>query len=140
MSKEATGRKFALGALLGALAGLVTGLLTAPKSGRETREDIKEGVAKARVEAEKKLKVLYKDLQAKSVDLKKLAGEATGKAEKELAELAGKAEVALGNVREALSGLHDGDADDTEVATTIKDAESVQGKIVKLLKPSDEKK
>lgn len=139
MSKEDTGKKFAIGALIGAIAGLVTGLLTAPKSGKETREDIKEGVSKARVEAEKRLKVLYKELQDKSVDFKKLASQATGKAEKELADLAGKAETAMGRVREALSGLHDGDADDNEVQVIIKDAEKVRDSMQKLLKPKEEK-
>ena len=33
--------KFAVGAILGAAAGLVAGILTAPKSGKETRQDLK---------------------------------------------------------------------------------------------------
>ncbi len=34
--------KLALGAIIGAAAGMVAGVLTAPKSGRETRDDIKQ--------------------------------------------------------------------------------------------------
>ncbi len=141
MAKENTGKKFAIGAIIGAIAGLVTGLLTAPKSGKETREDIKEGVAKARVEAEKRLKVLLKELQDKSVDFKKLAAQTTGKASKELAELVGKAETVMARVRETLSGLHDGDADDSEVQKAIKEAEELRDKMQKLLNPpkKDEK-
>lgn len=33
--------KFALGAVFGAIAGAIAGVLMAPKSGKETREDIK---------------------------------------------------------------------------------------------------
>lgn len=39
--KGSTAGKFALGAVLGAAVGAAVGLLTAPKSGKETREDIK---------------------------------------------------------------------------------------------------
>jgi gas vesicle protein len=34
-------KKLPIAALIGAAAGLVAGVLTAPKSGKETREDIK---------------------------------------------------------------------------------------------------
>jgi len=40
MSKD-TGKKVALGALIAASVGYVAGVLTAPKSGKETRQDIK---------------------------------------------------------------------------------------------------
>lgn len=39
MSKKG---KFGLGLLLGAAVGAVAGILTAPKSGKETREDLKQ--------------------------------------------------------------------------------------------------
>lgn len=37
-------KHFGTGVLLGAAAGAIAGLLFAPKSGKETREDIKEGM------------------------------------------------------------------------------------------------
>lgn len=40
--------KFAIGALLGAAAGFVAGILTAPKSGKETREDLKDTAVKVK--------------------------------------------------------------------------------------------
>lgn len=36
------GKKLAIGAIVGAAVGVVAGILTAPKSGKETRDDIKE--------------------------------------------------------------------------------------------------
>lgn len=43
--------KFALGALIGVAAGFVAGILTAPKSGKETRQDIKQKVTDTKEEA-----------------------------------------------------------------------------------------
>ena len=37
----------ALGAIVGAVVGVITGILFAPKSGKETRQDIKEATSKA---------------------------------------------------------------------------------------------
>jgi gas vesicle protein len=52
--------KFAIGALLGAAAGFVAGILTAPKSGKETREDIKDTAVKAKNTAVEKANVAKK--------------------------------------------------------------------------------
>ncbi|HEX9679696.1 MAG TPA: YtxH domain-containing protein [Candidatus Saccharimonadales bacterium] len=46
-----TGAKWGI---LGVIAGAIAGLLFAPKSGKETREDIKEGAVKTKREAGKK--------------------------------------------------------------------------------------
>jgi gas vesicle protein len=40
--------KLAIGAIIGAAAGVVAGVLTAPKSGKETREDIKNKATEAK--------------------------------------------------------------------------------------------
>ena len=48
--------KFALGALIGAAVGAVAGLLTAPKSGKETREDIKQKAGEVKDAATEKAK------------------------------------------------------------------------------------
>src|SRR3989344_4511530 len=55
-------KKFALGTIFAAIAGYVTGILTAPKSGKETREDIKDTAVKVKNEAEEKLAQLHKEL------------------------------------------------------------------------------
>ena len=49
--KKGTG--LALGAVIGAAVGVVTGVLTAPKSGKETREDIKQKANDAKKQAAK---------------------------------------------------------------------------------------
>ena len=42
--------------------GYLAGILTAPKSGKETREDIKDTAVKTYSEAEKQLKKLHTEL------------------------------------------------------------------------------
>jgi len=49
--KKGTG--LALGAIIGAAIGGVAGILTAPKSGKETRQDIKDKVGDAKAKATK---------------------------------------------------------------------------------------
>ncbi len=80
--------KIAVGALFGAIAGFVTGVLVAPKSGKETREEIKnkavttkdtvvENAEKAKDAAEKKAQEVkawgedvVEDVSGKATDLK----------------------------------------------------------------------
>ena len=65
MSKKG---KFGLGLLLGAAVGAVAGILTAPKSGKETREDLKNKgkelaeAAKAKGEEISKTKLSFRNL------------------------------------------------------------------------------
>ena len=61
MSKKG---KFGLGLLLGAAVGAVAGILTAPKSGKETREDLKN-----------KGKELAEAAKAKGEEISKNTGE-----------------------------------------------------------------
>ena len=55
----ASNKKWALGAVIAAIGGFITGILTAPKSGKETRQDIKDEAVKLKGEAEKTLKQLH---------------------------------------------------------------------------------
>lgn len=58
-----SGKKgLALGAAIGAVAGVVTGVLFAPKSGKETRQDIKDGAKKVADRFEKEGKHLHEEL------------------------------------------------------------------------------
>ena len=53
--------KFFLGVVLGAAVGVLAGILTAPKSGKETRQDLKEQGKKAFNETKKTGQKLYQD-------------------------------------------------------------------------------
>ncbi|HET7320567.1 MAG TPA: YtxH domain-containing protein [Candidatus Saccharimonadales bacterium] len=115
-------KKLAIGAAVAGAAGYVAGLLTAPKSGRETREDIKQAAGQGITEAEKQLKNLHTDL-GKAVDEAKNRGEELGgKAQKELKDLADKAKDTKEKVREVLSAIHEGDANDKDLKSAVADA------------------
>ena len=120
MSKN-TG-KWAAGALAAGLVGYVAGVLTAPKSGKETRQDIKSAVSKAKAEAEKKLKVLHSDLGRYIAIAKTEVSNRTGKAKTDLNKAIDTAAKTKERVRELLSALHDGDASDPELNKAMSDA------------------
>jgi gas vesicle protein len=115
-------KRFALGTIFAAVIGYVAGILTAPKSGKETREDIKEGVKHGIVEAEKQLKQLHTQLNEVIEEAKTKAIEFKGKALDELEQLVGKSKAAKEKARELLSNIHEGEADDKELKKAIDDA------------------
>jgi gas vesicle protein len=134
MGKSSSAKKFAIGALIAGAAGYVAGLLTAPQSGKETREDIKEGVIKGVTEAERELKRLYAELN-KLIDKVKAVGEKVGdSAGKEGAELLNKAKDTREKLREMLSAIHEGDAEDKDLQKAIKDATDAIDHIKQYLK------
>lgn len=124
MSK--TTRRFAVGALVAAAAGYVTGILTAPKAGKETRKDIKKATSKALVEGEKQLKKLHSELKELVTKADKKLNSARGKAKTQLSAKLKAANKAKQKVRELLTALHDGDADDKELKSAIKNAKKAR--------------
>lgn len=107
---------------LAGLAGYVAGLLTAPQSGKETRADLKEAAARGMTEGERQLKQAVSELGDLTDQLRRRAAELGDKAGKEAAELADKARQARDKAREVLSAIHEGDAEDKDLQTAIKQA------------------
>lgn len=132
MSKDA-GKKVALSALIAAGLGYVFGLLTAPKSGKETRKDIIDGAVKAKKDSEKKLKEVHSQLHSTLIDIRKQGDKLTGKAKIELENALDSASAAKEKVREVLSALHDGDADDPELKKALKDAKAALSNLEKYI-------
>jgi gas vesicle protein len=127
-------KNLAVGAAIAGAAGYLAGLLTAPKSGRETREDLKNAGLKGMTEAEKQLKALHTDL-AKTVDEARDKGsKLTGKAQKELTELVDKAKSTKEKVREVLSAVHEGDATDKDLKKAVADAKHALAHLKEYLK------
>ena len=110
MSKDNnhTGGKVALGAALAAAAGYIAGLLTAPKSGKETREDIKQKANEMYVAAEKELKKLHTELNEKLEQASVRLGELKEQGGQKFEEVLEQSKRAKDKVREMLSGLHEG--------------------------------
>lgn len=119
MSKKS--RNIAVGSLLIGLAGYAAGLLTAPKSGKETRKVIQKKAIKAKTDAEKKLKTLHSELSELIVSGRAKVGNVKTKVKLEFVDALDKAQIAREKVREVLSALHEGDADDKDLKKAIKE-------------------
>jgi gas vesicle protein len=132
MSKSS--KKWAIGAVVAGVAGYVAGILTAPKSGKETRKDIKSTAIKVKTEAEKKLKTAHSDLNRLIEEVKDRGSKLSGKAKQEFSTGLDKAKKAKEKVREVLSALHDGDADDPELKKALKEAKDALGHLQKYVK------
>jgi gas vesicle protein len=122
------GSKFAIGTILGVVAGAIAGVLFAPKSGKETREDIKDETKKLAHSAE--------------AELKKLEGEIASKlkSSKLAATVKKEAEQIIKEIREALG---DEDITPEKLEKTLKRAKSVKSRVVgtkKVAKKSTAKK
>lgn len=124
----------ATGAILAAGAGYLAGILTAPKSGKETRKDIAGSAARAKIDAERKLKKLYSELQDLIQEGEKRSKNLKDKAKKELDEALVEANRAKDKAKELLSALHHGDADDPNLQAVIDEVKLAQKNLVTYLK------
>lgn len=127
-------KKFAIGAVIAAAAGYVAGILTAPKSGKETREDIKNTAVKTYKAAEKELKELHTELNKLLGEASRKASELKGSAQKNLDKAVTGAKVAKEKARELLSAVHEGDADDRDLAAAVKEAKKAADHLKSYLK------
>jgi gas vesicle protein len=134
--KKETNKKLAIGAVVGLVTGYVTGILTAPKSGKETRQDIKNDSTKALHETEKRLKELHKELslvlEQAAAETKKLKGQGQEK----LDELMNDARVSQKKVKEVLSAIRQGDAEDPELKAAVKQAAEAKKHLSNYIKKS----
>lgn len=76
--------KFFLGAMFGAFLGAVAALLTAKKSGRETRDDLKNKANDLNNDARRQLRKLEGELNKKISDSKKILDKTQGEMKKKV--------------------------------------------------------
>jgi gas vesicle protein len=129
-----TTKKVLIGTAVGLAAGYVAGILTAPKSGKETREDIKVAGTKAWRAAEIKLKQLYHEMGDLIDQATQKAKKLSGRSKQRLNDLVDDTKEAQNKVKEVLSAIHDGDADDPELDAAIKQANEAKKHLVNYLK------
>lgn len=115
-------KRFAIGALVVGAVGYVVGLLTAPKSGKETRQDIKDTAVRGMREAERQLKKLHTELNDVLAEATERADKMSGKAKEELEVAVEATRRAKETTREILSAVHEGRAEDKDLEKAIKDA------------------
>lgn len=120
MSK--TAKRFAIGAIFAAAAGYVAGILTAPKSGKETREDIKNATEHGIAEAEKQLKKLHTQMATVLGEAREKVDTLKGTAQKDLQLAIEKTSAAKEKARDLLSALHEGGAEDKDLKKAIDEA------------------
>ncbi len=138
MSKDS--KKLAIGVVIAAGIGYAAGLLTAPRSGKETREELGKAARKTKREIEAKIKTLNGEvgdlIKAGNQRLKSL----TGAAKRELQQALKKAQAAHAKAREVLSALHEGEADDEDLDSAVKDLKTAVSNLKKYTKkPSVDK-
>ncbi len=114
-------KRFAFTAIFAVVAGYVAGILTAPKSGKDTREDIKEAANKTYAEAEKQLKKLHTELNQVLDEAKSKLDSLKGKGREELESAMQLGQKAKDKAREMLGAAHEGEADDKDLEQAIKD-------------------
>ena len=132
---DQSNKKWAVGAIIAAIAGFIAGILTAPKSGKETREDIKDTANRVVSEAEKQLKKIHSEMNVVIDDAKELMQGKTGKTKEDIMGAVASAKEKQVKVKELLSALRDGGAsDDPELAKSLKDAKSALDHLRKFVK------
>ena len=129
-------KRFAIGTVLAAAAGYVAGILTAPKSGKETRQDIKETVERTYSAAEKELKALHTELSKLLAQAKTKVAELKGSAQANLQKAMEMAMMAKEKSRELLSAVHEGDADDKDLKKAVDEANKAVAHLKDFLKKS----
>lgn len=132
--RRQTIKRVAIGSSIAAVAGYIAGVLTAPKSGRETRDDIKDVTNKSVAAVERDLKRASAELDKAAKEAKLRSSKLGKKAQAELQDALDAAKDARDKAREVLSALHEGDADDKDLKKAVKDAKSAAGNLKKYLK------
>ncbi len=137
MSKKdsnSTLKAVAIGGMIAAAAGYVAGVLTAPKSGKETREDIKNAATETYAKAEKELKKLNLQLSDLIEQGRDRADKLGTRARSELNDLIDAARDAKSKVREVISAIHEGDAEDRDLKRAVNDAKKAIDNLNKYLR------
>lgn len=129
-----TGRKIAIGSVIAGLAGFLAGILTAPKSGRETRQDIKDSAGKGIDEAEKDVKKLQGEIDKVIKQAKANQTKLSKTAQKELNDLVEKAKDGKDKAGEVLGAVRAGEAEDRDLDRAVKAANRSLGHLKKYLK------
>jgi len=95
--------KIAFGAVVGAVAGFVTGVLVAPKSGKETRNDIKDVTSKAKNDVNENIEKAKVVAKEKTAEVKEKASEIIDDVSDQASELKARTEQAVEGAKKGFS-------------------------------------
>lgn len=136
MGKKDTTAGVVLGLAVGIAAGYVAGILTAPKSGRETRQDIKDASDRAIHAAQDQLHTLQAQVAELAEQAAARAKSLSGRGKQELDELVESAKVAQGKAKAMISAAKEGEASDPELDKAIEKANEAKEHLSNYLKNS----
>jgi gas vesicle protein len=117
-------KKVAIGTSIAAVAGYVAGLLTAPKRGQDTRDDILDVAEKGKVDLEKEFKGISREIGHVVRDAKKKSVKVNKKGQAEIRTMVEKSLDNKEKLREVISAIHDGSAEDEDLKRAVKNANS----------------
>lgn len=120
--KTGAAGKIVLGTAIAAAAGYVAGILTAPKSGKETRQDIKDKAVETYAAAEKQLKKLHTELGQLIAQITEKAKDLREKGGNKFDDILSQSHKAKDKAREMLTSLHEGEAEDADLKKAIAEA------------------
>ena len=123
MAKKSTG-KIAFGALVGVCIGYVVGVFTAPKSGKDSRQYVKEKAGTTYKTAEKLLKKTMVELDVLIKKGTERAKQTKDKAKQDLTKAVNKAKQTKQKIRELISAIHEGEADDKDLDRAVNDGKN----------------
>jgi|ADGO01.1.fsa_nt_gi hypothetical protein len=128
-------KRFAVGALLAAAAGYIAGILTAPKSGKETREDIKNAAVKNVQSRRERIEgAAHRAKQTQSAKQARRLASSRVRTQKNFDKAVEGAKVAKEKARELLSAVHEGDAEDKDLKQAIEEAKKAAEHLKSFLK------
>ena len=124
----------ALGAAIGAVAGVVTGILFAPKSGKETRQDIKDTAVKVAAKLQEEAKKLQAEL-TELIDHAEAKAKEAGKTVSDKShELIAQAKHTRDSLVELAKSVKAGEAEDKDLNKAIKKATEAKDALAAYLK------
>ncbi|MEO8105065.1 MAG: YtxH domain-containing protein [Candidatus Saccharibacteria bacterium] len=115
-------KNIAVGAALAGAAGYLAGLLTAPKSGKETRQELRDNGVNTKQEVDKQLTALHLELGKLIDDTKGKGDDLTSKAQTELKKLAEAAKDSKEKLATVMTAIHEGEASDKDLDRALVDA------------------
>lgn len=117
-------KRLAVAVGLAAAVGYVAGLLTAPKSGKETREDLKNAAKTGMDQAERQLRNVSTELADLVEEARKRGADMNDRARKQLDDLVAQAREAREKAREVVAAVRAGDAQDDDLRLAVNQASS----------------
>jgi gas vesicle protein len=124
----------AVGAAIGAVVGVITGILFAPKSGKETRQDIKDTAVKLAAKLQEEAIHLQEELAELIKSAEAKAKEAGKNVSTKLHELTNQAKHAKDSLTTLAKSVKAGEAEDKDLNKAIHKAKEAKDALAAYLK------